>query len=115
MVARTVVRPWEKSLSSWAMDSIGTGVGEIGTAGPGEAAAANMGPSIGSAASAMNAHDANLGGRRRARAAWVVDSISGSARSPGLHELLLAARGYGVVMTQLHGIGALTAGEGFQP
>jgi hypothetical protein len=31
-----------------------------------------------------------------------------------LHELLLATRGYGVVMTQLHRIGALTAGESFQ-
>ena len=33
--------------------------------------------------------------------------------SPGLHELLLAAGGYRVVMTQLHRVGALTPGEAF--
>ena len=36
------------------------------------------------------------------------------ARSPGLHELLLPASGNGVVMTELHSVGALTSGEGFQ-
>ncbi len=36
------------------------------------------------------------------------------SRSPGLHELLLPARGNGIVMTQLHGVSALTAGESFE-
>ena len=36
------------------------------------------------------------------------------ARSPGLHELLLPAGGNGIVMTELHRVGALTSGESFE-
>jgi hypothetical protein len=52
------------------------------------------------------------GARRRAgtRALFAL-----SARSPGLHELLLPADRYGVVMTQLHRVRALTPGESFEP
>src|SRR5262245_3599757 len=36
------------------------------------------------------------------------------AGAPLLDELLLAASGDGIVMTELHGVGAFAAGEGFE-
>src|SRR5258708_40287968 len=37
------------------------------------------------------------------------------ARAPGLGQLLLLARRHRVVVTELHGVGALAAGEGLEP